>query len=142
MPYRGAALVVTDVLAGQIPMGWGAPTAVVPHVKAGKVKILGIASAKRDPAFPDVPTIAESGVAGFDITIWFGLSAPAKTPPALVARLSNELSAIVAQPEVQDRIRKVGLTPAYMASDKFRKMIANDHERFGKIIQAAGIKPK
>jgi tripartite-type tricarboxylate transporter receptor subunit TctC len=141
VPYRGAALVVNDVLAGQIPIGWGAPTAVMPHVTAGKLKLLGVASGHRVPALPNVPTIAEGGVPGFDLDIWFGLAAPAKTPPDVVARLNKEIAAIVALPDVQERIRKVGLSPAYEDGAKFRAQIRADHERFGKIIRDAGIVP-
>ncbi len=141
VPYRGAAAVVTDVLAGQVPMGWGAPTAVMPHVASGKLKLLGVASAKRPPSLPNVPTIAEGGVPGFDLDIWFGVSAPAKTPPALVALLTKEISEIVQQADVQERIRKVGLSPAFADGAAFREQIRSDHERFGKIIREAGIKP-
>jgi tripartite-type tricarboxylate transporter receptor subunit TctC len=141
VPYRGAAAVVNDVLAGQVPMGWGAPTAVMPHVAAGKLKLLGVASAKRPPSLPNVPTIAEGGVPGFDLDIWFGVSAPAKTPPALVAHLTKEIGEIVVLPDVQERIRKVGLSPAFADGATFREQIRSDHERFGKIIREAGIKP-
>jgi len=140
VPYRGAALVVNDVLAGQIPMGWGAPTAVMPHVATGKLKILGVSVPQRVASLPDVPTIAES-VPGFNLELWFAVAAPAKTPPDILARYSKDIAEIVAQPDVQDRIRKVGLTPAYMAGDKFHEVIRSDHERFGKFIRDAGIKP-
>ena len=141
VPYRGAALVVNDVLAGQIPIGWGAPTAVMPHVNSGKLKLLGIASAHRVPSMPNAPTIAESGVPGFDLDIWFGLSAPAKTPPDVVAHLGKEVAALMNQPDVKDRIQKIGLTPAYLDGAKFKAEIASDHQRFGKIIRDAGIVP-
>lgn len=141
VPYRGAALVVNDVLAGQIPMGWGAPTAVLPHVNSGKLKLLGLASAQRQPALPNVPTIAESGVPGFDLDIWFGVAAPAKTPPDVVAHLSKEIAEMMAQPDVKDRIQKIGLSPAYLDGAKFKAEVASDHERFGKIIRDAGIVP-
>ena len=140
VPYRGAALVVNDVLAGQIPMGWGAPTAVMPHVATGKLKILGVSVPQRVASLPDVPTIAES-VPGFNLELWFAVAAPAKTPPDILARYSKDIAEIVAQPDVQDRIRKVGLTPAYMAGDKFHEVIRSDHERFGKFIRDAGITP-
>jgi len=141
VPYRGSAASVNDLLAGQIPMIWATPTAVMPHVIAGKVKVLGVASAQREPSLPNVPSIAESGVPGFDLDIWFGVAAPVKTPPELVARFTREIGEIVAQPDVQDRIRKVGLSPAYTDGAKFREQIRSDHERFGKIIREAGIKP-
>jgi tripartite-type tricarboxylate transporter receptor subunit TctC len=141
VPYRGAAASLNDVLAGQIPMAWAAPTAVMPHVATGQVKILGVASARRPPSLPQVSTIAENGVPGFDLEIWFGVAAPAKTPPDLVARLSKEIAEIVAQPDVKERIEKTGLSAAYLDGTKFGAEVRADHERFGKIIRDAGIVP-
>ena len=141
VPYRGAALVLNDVLAGQIPLGWAAPTAVIPHVASGKVKILGVASARRPALLPQVTPIAESGVPGFDLDIWFGVSAPARTPPDILARYSKEIAEIAALPDVKERIEKVGLSVAYTDGETFRKQVREDHERFGRIIREAGIKP-
>ena len=141
VPYRGAALVLNDVLAGQIPLGWAAPTAVMPHVASGKVKVLAVASGRRPPSLPQVPTIAEGGVPGFDLDIWFGVSAPARTPPDVIARYSKEIAEIAALPDVKERIEKVGLSVAYTDGETFRKQVREDHERFGKIIREAGIKP-
>jgi tripartite-type tricarboxylate transporter receptor subunit TctC len=141
VPYRGAAASVNDLLAGQIPMTWAAPTSAMPHVIAGKAKVLGVASPQRLPSLPQVSTIAESGLPGFGIEIFFGIAAPGKTPPDLVARLSKELGAIVALPDVQERIRRAGLVPTYLDSKPFAALIRSDHERFGKIIRDAGIKP-
>jgi tripartite-type tricarboxylate transporter receptor subunit TctC len=140
VPYRGAALVLNDVLAGQIPMGWAAPTAVMPHVATGKVKIIGVASAQRPASLPNVTPIAD-GVPGFDLDIWFGVSAPAKTPPDVIARYSKEIAEICQQPDVKERIAKIGLSVAYLDGAKFGQLIRADHERFGKIIRDAGIKP-
>jgi tripartite-type tricarboxylate transporter receptor subunit TctC len=141
VPYRGAALSLNDLLAGQIPMIWAAPTAVMPHVTAGKAKILGVASARRLPSLPQVPTVGESGVPGFAIEVFFGVAAPAKTPPDLVARLAGELAEISKLPDVQERITRAGLIPTYLDSERFRALIRDDHERFGKIIRDAGIVP-
>lgn len=141
VPYRGAALSLNDLLASQIPMIWAAPTAVMPHVAAGKAKVLGVASAQRLPSLPQVPTVSESGVSGFAIEVFFGVATPAKTPPDLVARLSKEIAEISKQPDVQERIIKAGLVPTYLDSEPFRALIRNDHERFGKIIRDAGIMP-
>src|ERR1043165_7914147 len=109
VPYRAAAASLNDLLAGQIPMIWAAPTSALPHVAAGKLKALGVASGKREASLPDIPTIAENGVPGFDLTIWFGVAVPSKTPPDVVARLSKEIAEIAAQPDVNERIRKFGL---------------------------------
>jgi tripartite-type tricarboxylate transporter receptor subunit TctC len=141
VPYRGAAASLNDLLAGQIPMIWAAPTAVMPHVAAGKAKALGVASPQRLPSLPQVPTIAESGVPGFSIEVFFGITGPAKLPPDLVARLSAELAEISKQPDVQERIARVGLVPTYRDSNAFRALIRDDHERFGRIIRDAGITP-
>jgi tripartite-type tricarboxylate transporter receptor subunit TctC len=141
VPYRGAAASLNDLLAGQIPMIWAAPTAVMPHVAAGKAKALGVASPARLPALPQVPTIAESGVPGFAIEVFFGIAAPAKVPPDLVARLSKELAEISRLPDVQERIQRAGLVPTYRDSAAFRTLIRDDHERFGKVIRDAGIVP-
>lgn len=141
VPYRGAAAALNDVLAGQLPMSWAAPTAVLPHVAAGKIKILGVASVKRPAALPNVPTMAENGVQGFDLDIWFGVAAPVKTPPEITARLAKEIAEIVAQPDVQERIQRAGLAPAYADGTAFREQIRADHERFGKVIRDAGIAP-
>jgi tripartite-type tricarboxylate transporter receptor subunit TctC len=141
VPYRGAAASLNDLLAGQIPMIWAAPTAVMPHVAAGKAKALGVASPQRLASLPQVPTISESGVPGFSIEVFFGITAPAKAPPDVVARLSKELEQITNLPEVQERIQRAGLVPTYRGSDQFRALIRGDHERFGKIIRDAGITP-
>jgi tripartite-type tricarboxylate transporter receptor subunit TctC len=142
VPYRGAAAALNDVLAGQLPMSWAAPTAALPHVAAGKIKILGVASATRPASLPDVPTMVENGVAGFDLDIWFGVAAPVKTPAEITSRLSKEIAEIMAQPDVQERIKRAGLAPGYTDGDTFRQQIRSDHERFGKVIQDAGIKPE
>ena len=141
VPYRGAAAALNDVLAGQIPMSWAAPTAVMPHVATGKVKILGVASAQPPASLPQVPAIAAGGVPGFDLDVWFGVAAPAKTPPDVVARLAREIAGIMDMPDVKERIAKVGLSTAYLDGGKFREQIRADHERFGKIIRDAGIVP-
>ena len=110
--------------------------------RAGKVKVLGVASAQRQASLPQVPTIAESGVPGFDLDIWFGVAAPAKTPPDVVARYSKEIAEICRAARRQGAHRaRPGLSPAYLDGAKFRELIRTDHERFGKIIREAGIKP-
>jgi tripartite-type tricarboxylate transporter receptor subunit TctC len=140
VPYRGASLVLNDVLAGQIPMGWAAPTAVIPHIPTGKVKVLAVASPQRVAALPEVPTLVESGVPDLALEIWFGVAAPAKTPPAIIAQLSKEITEISKLPDVKARIEKVGLVPTYTDGPAFAKLIKSDHERFGKFLQEAGIK--
>src|SRR4051812_28381200 len=126
VPYRGAAAALNDVLAGQIPMSWAAPTAALSHVAAGKLKVLGVASAKAPAALKQVPTIADSGVPGFDLEIFFGVAAPAKTPLDIVAKLSKEIAEITAQADVQERIAKFGLSTAYLDGAKFGAEVRAD----------------
>ena len=141
VPYRGTAPALNDLIGGQIPLIWATPVAVMPHVESGKVKMLGVASRKRVPSLPQVPTIAENALPGFDVEIWFGLAAPAKTPPDIVARLSNELQEIVKLPDVQKRAQALGFDLDYGGSEPFRQLIRADHEKFGTVIRDAGIAP-
>jgi tripartite-type tricarboxylate transporter receptor subunit TctC len=142
VPYRGTGPGLADLLAGRVPLMWATPVALIPHVEAGKVKVLGVASLKRANSLPQAPTIAENALPGFNVEIWFGVSAPAKTPPEIVARYAAEIKAILDLPDVKPRTEKLGFELAYAGSDDFRKLIAADHERYGKAIQAAGIAPK
>jgi tripartite-type tricarboxylate transporter receptor subunit TctC len=141
VPYRGTGPALNDLLGGQIPMIWATPIAVMPHVASGKVKVLGTASAQREAALPQVPTMQESGLPEVQLQIFFGIAAPAKTPLALVERLDQEIKAVTAMPEVRERMAKVGFDPGYADSAAFRQQIATDYQRYGEIIRAAGIEP-
>jgi len=140
VPYRGTGPGLNDLLGGQIPLMWATPIAVMPHVASGKVKTLGIASLKTSPAYPNVPSIAENALPGFDVEIFYGIAAPKGTPPEIVARLSKEIEAILDLPDAKERMAKLGFDRAYAGSEQFRKIIADDTARFGKAVQAAGIK--
>jgi tripartite-type tricarboxylate transporter receptor subunit TctC len=139
--YRGTGPGLADVLAGRVPLMWSTPGPLIPHVQAGKANALGVASLKRDPTFPQAPTIAETALPGFGIEVWFGVAAPAKTPPEIVNQIGKELAAIVQTPEMADRARKIAFNLDYADSAAFARIIATDYERFGKTIQAAGIAP-
>jgi tripartite-type tricarboxylate transporter receptor subunit TctC len=141
IPYRGTGPGLADVLAGRVPLMWSTPGPLIPHVQAGKANALGVASLKRDPTFPQAPTIAETALPGFGIEVWFGVAAPAKTPPEIVNQIGKELAAIVQTPEMADRARKIAFNLDYADSAAFARIIATDYERFGKTIQAAGIAP-
>jgi tripartite-type tricarboxylate transporter receptor subunit TctC len=141
IPYRGTGPGLADVLAGRVPLMWSTPGPLIPHVEAGKANALGVASLKRDPTFPRAPTIAENALPGFGVEVWFGVAAPAKTPPEIVNQIAKELAAIVQTPEMADRARKIAFNLDYADSSAFAKIIATDYERYGKTIQAAGIAP-
>ena len=140
--YRGTAPSLNDLIGGQIPMIWATPIAVLPHVAAGKVKALGVASLQRVALLPDVPTIAENALPGFDVDIWFGIAAPGKTPRDSIERLATAVREVTELPEVQSRMQALGFALDYRGSEAFRTLVLGDHERFGKIIRDAGIEPK
>jgi tripartite-type tricarboxylate transporter receptor subunit TctC len=142
VPYRGAAPALNDLVGGQIPTMWATPIAVMPFVKAGKVKALGVASLRRDPQLPDAPTFAESGLSGCVVDVWFGVAAPKGTSPAFVAQMSAAIGAITQLPEMQARMTALGFTIDYADSAAFGRLIAADHVRYGKVIREAGITPK
>lgn len=142
VPYRGSVPAMNDLVGGQILLSWATPVAVMPLVEAGKVKPLGAASLKRVALLPQVPTIAENALPGFNVDIWFGIAAPAKTSPEIVARLAKEIGAIAALPDVQKWTQALGFDLGYTGSEQFRRLIVSDHDKFGKVIRAAGIVPR
>jgi tripartite-type tricarboxylate transporter receptor subunit TctC len=141
VPYRGAAPALNDLLGGQIPLMWASPVAVLPFVQQGKVKMLAVSTQQRDPMLPQVPTVAENGVAGFDTTNWFGIAAPAKTRPEIVARVAQAVRETTELPDVRKRMSALGYNLDYRDSEQFHERIVGDHERYGAIIHEAGIRP-
>jgi tripartite-type tricarboxylate transporter receptor subunit TctC len=141
VPYRGAAPALNDLLGGQVPLIWASPIAVMPFVAQGKVKILGVSTLQRDPMMPQVPTVAESGVPGFDTMNWFGIVGPAKLPSDVVARLGQATREAIELPGVQQRMSALGLNLDFRNSNQFREFIVRDHEKYGTIIREAGIHP-
>jgi tripartite-type tricarboxylate transporter receptor subunit TctC len=139
VPYRGAAPAMQDLLGGQLDFMFD-PGIGLQHVKAGKLKLLAVGSAKRSPLFPDVPTLDEAGLKNFDADTWFGFYAPAGTPPAIVSRLNQEINKILATQPVKDRIMAIGGIPAPMSPSDFNMRAAIDGTRFGALIRARNIK--
>ena len=140
VPYKGAAPGVTDVTAGQVQaMIINIPT-VMPLVKAGKLKALAVTSAKRAASLPDVPTLAESGLAGYETLAWFGLLAPARTPPELVATVHRELQKALAKPEVREALARLGAEPSGIGPAEFGGFIKSEIAKYSKVIKDAGIK--
>jgi len=138
IPYRGSAPALQDVMAGQADYVFD-PGIAFPHIKAGKVKLLGVASAKRSPFFPDTPTLAEQGIKGAELDIWFGMWAPNGTPPEVVARLNRELAKVLAQPALKERFAGLGAEPAAMDPAAFRKLIAEEERVLTALIKAQKI---
>ncbi len=133
VPYRGAAPALTDLLAGQIDFLFD-PGIAIPHVRSGKLKMLAVGSPKRSPLFPDVPTLDEVGLKGFDADTVFGFYAPAGTPADVIAKLNGEINRILGTPALRDRIVALGGEPAPMSPTQFAAKAAEDSRRFGAII--------
>jgi len=138
LPYRGAAPAMNDLIAGHIPMMFDNIPAVLPQVQAKTIRAIAVAGAKRATALPDAPTVAESGVPGFEASAWFGLVAPAKTPVPVLAKLESEVEAILKMPDVQKRFTELGAEPGNISGAAFGKFLADETAKWTKIIQASG----
>lgn len=139
VPYRGAAPALTDLVAGQIDAMFTNPASADAFVKSGQLKILGITTLERHPAFEDIPTFKEQGVADLVAEHWFGVLAPAGTPETIVAALNREIRTIVEDPEILKRFRSLGVTPLTSSSDDFSTLVRTEIARWGVVVKAAGI---
>ncbi len=140
VPYRGAAPGVADVAGGQVQaMIINIPT-VIPLIKAGKLKALAVTSARRAASVPEVPTLAESGLAGYETLAWFGLLAPAKTPPDIVAQLHREVQKALARPDVRETLARLGSEPSGIGPEDFMLFIKSEIAKYSRIIKDAGVK--
>jgi tripartite-type tricarboxylate transporter receptor subunit TctC len=140
--YKGGGPALTDVIAGQVQMNLGSLVQMLPHVRSGKLKALGVSSAKRVPALPDVPTIAEAGVPGFEVSNWWGVLVPAGTPPPIVDRLHREITAILDSPETRRRFELEGAEVARMKPQEFGAFVTRETEKWTRVVKEAGIKPE
>jgi len=142
VPYRGSGPALTALLSGEVQVGFEIPSSALPHIQSGKLRPLAVTSTTRSSVLPDVPTVAEQGVKGFDVVGWFGMLAPAGTPAPVVARLNRELNAILQQPDVRERLVGLGLEVGGGTPEDFQKLIAGDTQRYGDAIRRMGIKPE
>lgn len=140
IPYKGTAPAITDLLAGQVSLMFNSMPSVLPQVKSGKLKGIAVGSAKRSPAAPEIPTVAEAGVPGFEYVTWYGLFAPAATPRDIVARLNTEVVRILADPELAQRFSSQGAEPSSTTPEQLAKFQRDEHERWKRVIQSAAIK--
>lgn len=139
IPYRGAAPAMQDLLGGQIEFMFD-PGIGLQHAKAGRLKLLAVGSPKRSPQFPDLPTMEEAGIKGFDADTWFGFYAPGGTPQAVVTRLNTEINKILRTPAFQERMAAIGGVPAPMSPQDFAARAQIDSVRFGALIRARNIR--
>ncbi len=139
VPYKGGGPAIIDVLAGQVPVTFGTAASVSPHTKSGRLRGLGVTGGKRSAVLPDLPTIAEAGVPGYEMLNWLGLFAPAQTPRAIVDRLNNDVLRIMRSPEVRDRLNAAGAEPAPLATEEFSAFVKSEVEKWGKVVVATGM---
>ena len=140
IPYKGAAPAMTDLLARQIHGLFTSTASVQPHTSAGRLKALAVTAPKRSVAMPDVPTFAEAGVKGLDVSVWVGISAPAGVPPRIVERLASEYVKALQVPDVRERLLKLGAEPNGQTGAAFTRLVREDVARWARIVKAAGVK--
>jgi tripartite-type tricarboxylate transporter receptor subunit TctC len=142
IPYRGSLPAVTDLLGGQVQMMFSPTSTVLQHVRAGKLKALAVTSPKRTAAAPEIPTLDELGLKGFDTSVWIGLVAPAGTPEAVISKLRVAAHAVLDSPEVQATYRTQGIDAVKTTGEEFRRFLRAEATRWSTFIHAAGIKPE
>jgi tripartite-type tricarboxylate transporter receptor subunit TctC len=140
IPYKGSAPAVTDLLAGQVNMMFDNIPSSLPHIKAGKLRALAVTGSKRSHLLPDLPTIAEAGVPGYDSYVWFGIVAPAGTPPEIIARLNAALVKTAATAEFRDRLSSQGYDVLSSTPEQMAASIRGEIDKWGKIVKASGAK--
>ena len=140
IPYKGSAPAIQDVIGGQVPLMFDTTVVAGPFIQSGKVRALAVTSAKRVASMPDVPTMAEAGVPGYEVVSWQAMFAPAGTPPAIVQRLQAEVAAILKQPDVQERLAKLGVEPSGMPPQQLAEFQAAEIAKWAKVVKAANVK--
>jgi tripartite-type tricarboxylate transporter receptor subunit TctC len=140
IPYKGSAPAVTDLLGGQVHLMFDNVPNVLPHVKAGKLTALGQTGTKRSPLIADIPTVAEAGVPGYEVTVWFGLVAPAGTPREVIQKLNSEVLRILAMPDVRERFLAQGVEPVGSTPEQFADHIRAQMTKWAKVVADAGVK--
>jgi tripartite-type tricarboxylate transporter receptor subunit TctC len=140
VPYRGAAPAITDLLGGQVTAMFADAPVLIPHIQGGKLKAIGVAAAARNPILPDVPTLGEQGYADTVVDNWYGLLAPANTPPAIIAKLNQAVRAALNDPVLRDKLVKLGAVPVGSSPEEFGKFLKEELDRMGKVIREHGIK--
>ena len=139
IPYKGMSLAVTDLIAGQVSLTFGTSLSVVPHVKTGRLRALATTGAQRSTALPELPTVAEAGVPGYEASLWYGFVGPARIPPDIVQRLNTEIVAVLAMPDVRQRLFDQGVEARSSTVEEFSKLLASDVERWAKVVKRTGI---
>ena len=140
IPYKGTAIMVTDVISGQISLTFGSALGVLPHVRSGRMRAIAVTGEKRSPAVPELPTVAEAGVPGYSIVLWYGLMAPGATPAELVNRLNAEVTKALSDADIRTRLATQGVDAAASTPAAFATLIASDLKKYADLIKRAGMK--
>ena len=142
IPYKGGGAVLPDLLSGRVPLHFSAVSTAAPHVRAGRRRAIAMTTPKRSPSMPEVPTFDEAGLKGYDVTGWYGLLAPAKTPPAIVSRINGDLRQVLADGETQKRLFQAGIEPTPTTPSEFAALIKVEIPKWAKVMKAAGVEPE
>jgi tripartite-type tricarboxylate transporter receptor subunit TctC len=140
VPYRGSAPALNDLIAGNVPLMMDSIVTGLPHVKSGALKALAVSTAKRTPLAPDIPTVAESGIPGFEASLWYGIVAPARTPPEVVQKIASEIAAVLKLPDIRERLIALGSEPADTTPESFAAFIKAEAAKWGPIVISSGAK--
>ena len=140
VPYKGSGAALPALISGEVKLGFGPLLPAIPHVKAGRIKALGVTGLKRTSAAPDIPTVAEQGLPGFEVNSWYGVFVPAKTPKPVIAQLNRELNRILAQPDVKERLSRDGVDPAGSTPEQLNAIVQTEKKMWSKVIKEANIK--
>ena len=140
VPYKGGGPAMTDVMAGQVPVMFSSLTQVLPHVRNSTLKVLAIGADKRSPAAPDIPTVAEAGFPGYEVYVWWGVSAPAGAPRPITEKLRREITAVLQDPETKKRLLADSAEPMNLTQAEFRKMVQDDKKKWADVAKQAGIR--
>jgi tripartite-type tricarboxylate transporter receptor subunit TctC len=142
VPYKGGGPAMADLVGGQVNLIFATTASAIPHLKSGRIKGIAVTTAKRSALLPDVPTISESGLAGFDANNWYGLVVPAKTPRAIIDQLNAEVTKVLAMPDVKTTLFNQGLDPAPGTPEQFGAYIKSERAKWAKVIKESGAKPE
>jgi tripartite-type tricarboxylate transporter receptor subunit TctC len=139
IPYKGMSLAVADLMGGQVSMSFGTALSMVPHVRTGRLRALATTGAARSPALPELPTVAEAGVPGYEASLWYGFVGPAKLPPEIAQRLNAEIVAAINSPDVRERLSNQGVDARASSAEEFGKLMVTDLERWAAVVRRAGV---
>ena len=140
VPYKGGAASATDLMGGQIQVGFNTMPVAAPHIRSGKLKLLAVTEERRSPAFPDTPTVAEAALPGYAMPVWYGLMAPAGTPREAIALLNKEIERVLKEPEIRERFTTLGVAPTGGSPEAFGAFIQKEVAKFSKLVADTGMK--